>query len=290
MWWLRRSIIKTSASACRSACAAAIPAKPPPMITTRLRSRRGASTTAVASARRLSANIALMHHLVRALYRDRFSNSLSGIVLSMSEPFGFARASRCEHRSEGAGSPRHDHLVGHPLIRAQRGLRSEQIGSDVCVLVGRSGRHLGIGLVENAERIEPQQGSGQRNSDPIAATLHRAPAQRRENADCAEPADHIVANGDDWRRFGMRGRPLGAEQPRYGPTDLIKSDTILPRAFVAVENDTGMDQPRLLCAELFGIEAVALQIARALVGEEYVGILQQLIEFRAIVLGIVQDC
>src|SRR5262245_28089918 len=67
MWWLRRSISKTSASACRSACAAASPAKPPPMITTRLRSPRGDSTTAVASARRLSANIALMDHLVRAL-------------------------------------------------------------------------------------------------------------------------------------------------------------------------------------------------------------------------------
>src|SRR5262249_41378167 len=36
-------------------------------------------------------------------------------------------------------------------------------------------------------------------------------------------------------------------------------------------------------------EAVALQIAWALVGEEYVGILQQAIEFCAIVLGIVQD-
>src|SRR5271155_1436065 len=35
MWWLRRSIRTISASECRSACAAAIPAKPPPMITTR---------------------------------------------------------------------------------------------------------------------------------------------------------------------------------------------------------------------------------------------------------------
>src|SRR6516165_10262842 len=288
MWWLRRSIIKTSASACRSACAAAIPAKPPPMITTRLRSRRGASMTAIASTGRVSANIALMDHLVRALCRDRLSYSLSGIVLSMSEPLGFARASWHEHRSERARSPRQDHLVGHPLIRAQRCLRGEKVRSDVCVLVGRSGGRLGIGLVENAERIQPQQGSGQRNNDPIAATLHRAPAQRRENADCAEPAHHIVANGDDWRRFGMRGCPLDAEQPRYGSTDLIKSDTILPRAFVGVENDTGMDQSRLLCAELFGIEAVPLQIARAPVGEEDVGILQQAIEFRAIVFGVVK--
>src|SRR6516162_10159741 len=268
MWWLRRSISRTSAPACRSACAEAIPAKPPPMITTRLRTGRRASTAVVASSGRVSANIALMDHLVRALRHDG-CGELREAALSTRQPLGFARASRREHRSEGAGSPRQDDLIGHPLIRAERGLRSEQIGSDVGVLVGRSGRRLGIGLVENAERVEPQQGSGQRNGDPIAAALDRTPAQRRENTDCAEPTHHIVANGDDWRRFGMRGRPLDAEQPRYGSSDLIKSDTILPRAFVAVENDTGMDQPRLLCAELFGIEAVALQIARALVGEEY---------------------
>src|SRR6516162_10661182 len=156
MWWLRRSIRTTSASECRSACAAAIPAKPPPMMTTRLRSRRGALTTAVASSGRVSANIALMDHLVRSLCRDGFSNSLSEAALSTPEPLGFARASRHEYRSEGAGSPRHDHLVGHPLIRAQRRLRGEQIGSNVCVLVGRSGRRLGISFVENAERIQPQ--------------------------------------------------------------------------------------------------------------------------------------
>src|SRR5215470_18979823 len=124
------------------------------------------------------------------------------------------------------------------------------------MLIGRSGRRLGISFVENAERIEPQQGSSQRNGDPIAAALDRPPAQRRENADCAEPTYHIVAKGDDGRRFGMRGRPLNAEQPRYGSADLIESGTILPRAFVTVEHDTRMDKPRLLCAEFFGIEAV----------------------------------
>src|ERR1700684_4249005 len=35
MWWLRRSIRTTSASACRSGGGAAIPAKAPPMMTTR---------------------------------------------------------------------------------------------------------------------------------------------------------------------------------------------------------------------------------------------------------------
>src|SRR5262245_31515037 len=66
MWWLRRSISRTSAPACRSACAAAIPAKPPPMMTTRLRSRRGASTAACAASGRVSANIALIGSLLRA--------------------------------------------------------------------------------------------------------------------------------------------------------------------------------------------------------------------------------
>jgi hypothetical protein len=50
--------------------------------------------------------------------------------------------------------------------------------------------------------------------------------------------------------------PLIAASASCGPTDLIKSDTILLRA---VENDTEMDQPRHLCAELFGIKAVALR-------------------------------
>src|SRR5882757_1949146 len=34
MWWLRRSMIVTSASQCRNALAAAMPAKPPPIMTT----------------------------------------------------------------------------------------------------------------------------------------------------------------------------------------------------------------------------------------------------------------
>jgi hypothetical protein len=42
---LRRSIVTISRSACLSACAAAIPEKPPPTITTRFRSGRGTSTT-----------------------------------------------------------------------------------------------------------------------------------------------------------------------------------------------------------------------------------------------------
>jgi hypothetical protein len=41
MWWLRRSIGRMAASACRRACAAAIPAKLPTAITTRLRSPSG---------------------------------------------------------------------------------------------------------------------------------------------------------------------------------------------------------------------------------------------------------
>src|SRR5262249_39418158 len=97
----------------------------------------------------------------------------------------------------------------------------------------------------NTERKQPQHGAGQRNGDPIAAALDRAPAQRREHADCAEPTHHIVANRDDRRRFGMRGRPFDAEQSRYGCTDFIESGTILPRALVTVEKDGCMDHREL---------------------------------------------
>src|SRR5262249_20570594 len=71
--------------------------------------------------------------------------------------------------------------------------------------------------------------------------------------------------------------------------DLVKSGTQLPRALVAMENDPRMYQPRLPGAELLGVEAVPLQIARALVGKEDVGILEQAIELRAIVLGVIQE-
>src|SRR5262245_60655270 len=49
------------------------------MMTTRFRSWWGVSTTAVASSDRVSANIAFMVHLVRALI-DGFSKLLSGIL------------------------------------------------------------------------------------------------------------------------------------------------------------------------------------------------------------------
>src|SRR5579864_114003 len=205
------------------------------------------------------------------------------------QPFGLARASWHEHRPEGPGSLRQDHLVGHALIRAQRGLRREQIGSDVSVLVGRSGGRPSIVPVEDAEREQPQHGSGQRNGDSIAATLDRTPAQRREYADRAEPAHHVVDNGDDRRRFRTRERTFDGEQPRDGRADFIESRTILPGALGAVKQDTGMDQPRFPAAEFLGLETMAFQIARTLVREEDIGILQQEIEFCAILLRVIQD-
>src|SRR5215475_10289866 len=84
----------TSTSACRSARVAAIPAKPPPITTTRLRSWWETSTTAVASSGRVAANIALMDHLVRAsLSLMGFSNVPSETMLSLQQ-FGFATACR----------------------------------------------------------------------------------------------------------------------------------------------------------------------------------------------------
>src|SRR5262249_8907542 len=151
---------------------------------------------------------------------------------------------------------------------SQRRLRGEQIRSNVRVLVGRSGRRLGVVLVENAERQQPQHGSRQGNGDAVAATLDSAPAQCRDDADAAEPADDIVDNGDDAWRFGMCECAFGSEHTRYGCTDFIESGTIFPRTLVAVKQDLSMNQARLLRGERFGIQAVALQITRALVGKE----------------------
>ena len=54
-----------------------------------------------------------------------------------------------------------------------------------------------------------------------------------------------------------------------------------------MEQDLCMDQPWLLGAERFCIQTTALQVARTPVGEEHVGILQQLIALRAVLLGVV---
>src|SRR5258706_6100090 len=120
-------------------------------------------------------------------------------------------------------------------------------------------------------------------------TFERTLAQRRKYPDCAEPADHVVDNRDDRRLSWMGWCALDAEQTCDGCADLIESGTILPGALVAMRNDPRMDQARLPFTERFGIEAIALQIARALVGEEYVGILHERIEFRAILLRLIQD-
>src|SRR5262249_7974031 len=77
-----------------------------------------------------------------------------------------------------------------------------------------------------------------------------APAERCEDANCAEPAHHIVANRDDRRRFGFLGRHFYTEQSRHGRTDFIEPRTFLPRSRGVVQKDAGMDQPRLLGAKL----------------------------------------
>src|SRR5262245_52385262 len=121
MWWLRRSIRTISASACRSACAAAIPAKPPPTITTRLRSRRGASMTAVASVGRVSANIAFMDHLVCAFCHEWLQQLAFGL-LSMCNHSDLLEPRGTSTVLKEPGVRDQDHLVGKSLIRAQRRL------------------------------------------------------------------------------------------------------------------------------------------------------------------------
>src|SRR5262249_51108428 len=87
----------------------------------------------------------------------------------------------------------------------------------------------------------------------------------------------------------MCERAFDGEQARYGCTDFIESGTILPRTSVAVEQHLSMNEARLLGGQRFGIATVALQIARAPIGKEDVGIFKQLVEFRAILFGVIQD-
>src|SRR5262249_46147465 len=74
----------------------------------------------------------------------------------------------------------------------------------------------------------------------------------------------FVANRDDGRRFGLCRRPPDAKQSRHRCVAFIEPGTILPRAGDAVQKDAGMDQPPLLGAELFSVEAVALEVASTL--------------------------
>jgi hypothetical protein len=79
-----------------------------------------------------------------------FSELPSGTVLLTRQPFGFTRASRHKHGSEGAGRPRHYDLVRHSLIASKRRFRGKQIRSDVRVLVGRARGRFCVSLVEDA--------------------------------------------------------------------------------------------------------------------------------------------
>ena len=56
-----------------------------------------------------------------------------------------------------------------------------------------------------------------------------------------------------------------------------------------MEDDFGVDQSGLRRAQLFGSKTISFQITRALVSEEDVGILQQVVELSAIVLRAIQD-
>src|SRR5262245_38576971 len=56
-----------------------------------------------------------------------------------------------------------------------------------------------------------------------------------------------------------------------------------------MENDLGMNQPGLLLAQFFRGEAISLQVTRAPIREEDVGILQQEIEPGAIFLRTVKN-
>src|SRR5262249_12943087 len=127
------------------------------------------------------------------------------------------------------------------------------IGRDISMLVGRPGRRFGVRLVETAERHEPQHRAGQRHGDLVTASLTRTPTQRFENADRAEPTDHVVDDRYDWRRMRTLERAFGGEKPGNRRADLVKADTVLPRTCVAVQYNARVDDPGPLCSQRLGV-------------------------------------
>jgi hypothetical protein len=80
-------------------------------------------------------------------------------------------------------------------------------------------------------------GPGQRDHDPVASTLDRPAAQRREDTGRGEPANYIVANGYDRGLFGPTERSFLSEQAGHGRPNLIEAWAIRPRALGTVKND-----------------------------------------------------
>src|SRR5262249_13138773 len=155
-----------------------------------------------------------------------------------------------------------------------RRLCGKQIWRDIGVLVGRSRSFLGVRLIENAKRQQPQYRTGQTNGDLVAAAFERAPTQRRQNTHRAEPAHHVVDERIDRWIAWTRWRALERKQSRDCGPRFIESRAILPRARIAIGDDTRMDQPRLPRAERLRIEALALQVPGPPVGEKDVGTLE----------------
>ena len=78
------------------------------------------------------------------------------------------------------------------------------------------------------------------------------------------------------------------EEAGYCSADFIEPGPVRPWSLLTVKNDGRVDQSGLLLAKRLGIEVVLLQKSRALIGKEYIGILEQLIELCAILLRVVQ--
>src|SRR5262249_31730260 len=153
------------------------------------------------------------------------------------------------------------------------GFRSEEIRLDVPMLVGRVGGSLRVGLIEDAKREQPQHDSREGDYDPIAASLDRTSAQCSQDAGGAQPCDHVVANRHDRRLLRPGQRSLQCEKAGDGRADLIEAGPVGPGALLAVHDDRGVDQSRLLGAEVLGIQAMPTEESWTLVGKEDIGTL-----------------
>src|SRR5579863_5667045 len=172
-----------------------------------------------------------------------------GIQTSESpQPLRFVRSSRNDHgpiRSRRLGQV---DLLVEPLVRAERRLGGKQIRGDIRVLLRRTGSPQCVCPFEDAERELPKHSASQGDNNLVASSLHRSPAQSRENAHSTEPAHNVVADGNNRRLLRAAERPFEGKYARHRCTNLIKTGPIRPRTFFSVKNDGGVDQSRSLCA------------------------------------------
>src|SRR5262249_60518896 len=97
-----------------------------------------------------------------------------------------------------------------------------------------------------------------------------------------------IANRHDRRLLRPCWGTLNREEARHRGADFIEPRPVRPWSLLTVKNDGCVNQSGLLFAKYIGIEVVLFQKSGALIGKEYIGILEKLIELCAILLRVVE--